>query len=451
MVRRLTLADYLFFALDRAKQPMHLAGVCFFELPTDAPDDFVKHLLKDIDDARLPNFPFDQKRHQWIFWQNIEEFNPQEHCHYHRLHTGDDLELMTLISSLHGEKLNKNNPLWSLHLIDNLNPNPQNQARRFVLYLKMHHALVDGVAALRLFQRSLSSSPDDKNDLPPWAKIVKKRKASFAKHRLPLGQLLKSQWQGITPVARQLVQDVKDYWHKDTRFISSLTTPKSILNQRISEQRFFGLYTAQKQRFVQIAQRFGVSTNDAILAVCGDALRRYLTEQGHLPSQSLIAFVPISLRTNDTSFGNQISFVPANLGTHHQDAQTRLQQVHQGMEYNKNKLAQFGFGESLGYLAVNYLWAGINLASGIYPQKQAFNLVISNVPGDDEPLYLNGAKLTAMYPASVLFDGQALNISFCNYQNTLDFGIIACPVALPNIETLPTHLEQALVHYEQLS
>ena len=107
--------------------------------------------------------------------------------------------------------------------------------------------------------------------------------------------------------------------------------------------------------------------------------------------------------------------------------------------------------EFINYTAVHYAWAGVNLAMRLYPAKQAFNLIISNIPGDSTPLYLNGAKLTAMYPASVLFDGQALNISFANYQDCIDFGITACQTALPNIQSLPSLLTQALTEYESES
>lgn len=102
----------------------------------------------------------------------------------------------------------------------------------------------------------------------------------------------------------------------------------------------------------------------------------------------------------------------------------------------------------INYSACIYGAAGLNLATGLYPTRQSFNLIISNVPGAKEPLYLNGARLTSIFPASVLFDGQALNITLANYQDKIDFGITACDVALPDIQSLPKRLEDALIALE---
>lgn len=115
----------------------------------------------------------------------------------------------------------------------------------------------------------------------------------------------------------------------------------------------------------------------------------------------LIAFVPISLRKNDTALGNQISFIPTNLGTNNPDAIARLRLIHDSVQAGKMRAGRMTQAEFINYTAVHYAWAGINLAMRLYPAKQAFNLIISNIPGDSTPLYLNGAKLTAMYPASV--------------------------------------------------
>lgn len=445
-MRRLGLIDYLFLLLDNARQPMHVAGVCLFDYPLDADDDFVWQLYQQAKASDSPQFPFNQTLHRMAFWRQISQFDHNAHCHYHKLTTGNQADWQQQINQLHQIPLNRQNPLWSLHLIDGVRDN--NGKRQFFIYLKIHHALTDGVAAVRLFQGSLSSDMTQKN-LPfaPWT-IRPKRQKTQATPKKSLNPLKSS-----LSVLRALQQDCQDFWQKNERFVSSFAAPKSPLNQKITQARHIGLHTLQKSRISRLADLTGVSNNEMILAICGQAIDAYLHgqfAQNNLPNKPLIAFAPISLRQDDSSTGNQLSFLPASLGKFGDTPADRIGQIHQSLAYGKQRYAQMNFAEVIAHTAIHFGWAGINLATGIYPDKQAFNLVISNLPAKDEMQYFNGAKLVGMYPASVLFDGQALNISFCNYQDRLDFGIVACPDTLPNIDTLPALMDQALLDFEQV-
>ncbi|MFB6348907.1 wax ester/triacylglycerol synthase family O-acyltransferase [Moraxella sp. ZJ142] len=459
-MRVLGLVDLLFLLLENAKQPMHVAGICVFELPDNHDDNFINELISQIDTDALPNFPFNQVLHRGVMWQAIRQFNIHHHCHYHRLKTGTMSEALASISRLHESRLARSRPLWELHLFDNLMPESEHQPKRFVLYLKVHHAVLDGVAAMRLFQRSLSHLPDEWLSQPLWLRNIRRQKTSFAIEKKSIASNLKSQLKSILPVYRELKNDYylskiqkssAEHATAQGGFISSLQAPPSMLNQRIGTSRHLSVVALDKLRFVKLAQHFNVSTNDMVLAVCSFALREYLLSQNALPKEPLIAFIPASLRKNDTAIGNQISFIPTTLATDDANLSTRLDKIHRSVTAGKARIARMTQGEFIGYTAAHYWWAGLNLATRLYPKKQAFNLIISNVPGDDTPLYLNGARLSAIYPASVLFDGQALNISFTNYQDRIDFGIIACQMALPNIGILPTLIKQAVSEYETLA
>lgn len=441
-MRALSLVDSLFLLLENDKQPMHVAGLCIFELPEMADSDFVARLIGAIDTELSPRFPFNQVLHRRLFWRRSDDFHLHHHCHYHRLKTGAMSELMSMISHLHQKRLARTRPLWELHLLDNLSPETDGAPKRFALYLKIHHALIDGVAAMRLFERALSNDPNETQALPIWARQIKRHKASFAQIRKSFGEHLREQLGSIIPVSKELWADFQNK--------SLPPAPPSILNQRIGTARLLAVKAFDKARFGAIAQHFNVSNNDVILAVCAGALRAYLLGQNALPDSPLIAFVPMSLRKNDTAIGNQISFIPTNLGTHLSDAKARLQLIHHSMNEGKARFLRLTTAQIINHTALSYGIAGLNLATRAIPTKQAFNLIISNVPGDDLPLYLNGARLTATFPASVLLDGQALNISFTNYQNRIDFGITACQSALPNIQTLTDLLQDALMEFENL-
>ena len=136
--------------------------------------------------------------------------------------------------------------------------------------------------------------------------------------------------------------------------------------------------------------------------------------------------VPASLRTDDSDMSNRITMILANLGTHKDQSLERLEIIRRSMQNSKQRFSRMTANEILNYSAVVYGPAGLNIMSGMLPKRQAFNLVISNVPGPREPLLLNGAKLDALYPASIVMDGQALNITMTSYLDKLEVGLTAC-------------------------
>jgi len=204
------------------------------------------------------------------------------------------------------------------------------------------------------------------------------------------------------------------------------------------------------ERFRRIAKTLGVTLNDIVLAVCSGALREYLINQNSLPKKPLIAMVPASLRTDDSDFSNRITMILANLATHIADPIERLEIIRRSVQNSKERFSRMTASEILNYSAVVYGPAGLNIASGMLPKRQAFNLVISNVPGPREPLYWNGAKLDALYPASIVMDGQALNITMTSYLDKLEVGLIACRNTVPKMQTLLTHLEDEIRRFEQV-
>ena len=288
-MRAMSIVDSLFLWLENTKQPMHVAGICVFELPNDQDEiSFINELTNQIDSDAIPNFPFNQVLYHKFAWKTIRKFYIARHCYRHSLQTGKMSEALAQISRLHEQQLDRTRPLWELHLFDNLEPETQNGTRRFLLYLKAHHAMIDGVAAMRLFQRSLSHSPDEKLSKPIWLRNIRRKESSFVMDKKPIVEHFKDQIAGLKPVYQELKSDYQlsqstESQTPKTQFISSLQAPPSILNQRIGTSRHICVLTLKKARFVQIAKRLNVSTNDIILAVCSTAIRNYLLSQNALP------------------------------------------------------------------------------------------------------------------------------------------------------------------------
>ena len=447
-MRPLHPIDFIFLSLEKRQQPMHVGGLFLFQIPENAPASFIQNLVADIRNSKsIPIPPFNNKLNG-LFWDEDEEFDLDHHFRHIALRQpGCILELLTYISQEDSSLIDRAKPLWTCHIIEGIEGN------RFAMYFKIHHAMVDGIAGMRLVEKSLSQDPNAKSIVPPWcvegprAKRLKEPNVSRFKKIMNgvMGQL-----ESTPRVMYELSQTVMKDMGRNPDYVSSFQAPSSILNQRVSSSRRFAAQSFEFDRLRHISKSLGVTINDIVLAICSGALREYLLSQDALPKKPLIAMVPASVRDDDSSMSNRITMILANLGTHKEDPLERLAIVRRSVQNAKEKFKRMNSNQILNYSAFVYSAAGLNIASGLLPKRQAFNLVISNVPGPREPLYWNGARLDALYPASIILDGQALNITMTSYLDKLEVGLTACRNALPKMQNLLTHLEEEIQRFEAI-
>jgi diacylglycerol O-acyltransferase len=446
-MRALSPVDVLFLSLEKRQQPMHVGALMLFRMPENAPADYVYQQAELIRKSKaIPVPPFNQIL-EGMFWGEDGEFDLDHHFRHISLpKPGRIRELLTYISQEHSALIDRAKPLWECHLIEGI------EDGRFAMYFKIHHAMVDGIAAMRLLQKSLSVSPTDRHAAPPWVIRTPRNRNSLAK--LSAGakfiRTMRDQMQIAPNVMREVWGALQDQRHNPD-YVSIFQAPRSILNQPVSASRRFAAQSYSLSRLQSVAKKLGVTLNDIVLAICSGAIRGYLLNQRALPKKPLIAMVPISLRKDESDSGNQISMILANLATHKVDPIERLAMIRRSMNNAKNRFGRMSQSEIINYSGIVYSIAGLNLLTGVLPKVQAFNLVISNVPGPKEPLYWNGAMLDAMYPVSIVLDGQAINITLTSYLDKLEVGIIACRKTLPHIQTLLTLLEDQIQTYEQLA
>lgn len=446
-MRPLHPIDFIFLSLEKRQQPMHVGGLFLFQIPKNSPSTFIQDLVTDIRNSKCkPVAPFNNTLNG-LFWDKDDEFDLDHHFRHIALpHPGRIRELLIYISQEHGTLIDRAKPLWTCTIIEGIEGN------RFAMYFKIHHAMVDGVASMRLMEKSFAKDPNIHSIVPPWC-IEKRRSQPETKN--PVRRLssklshLKQQMNIVPGVYHELTQALHDRRH-DPDYVSSFQAPVCILNQRISASRRFAAQSFNLQRFRHIAKALQITLNDVILAVCSGALREYLMSLNSLPAKPLIAMVPTSIRSdNDSDTSNRITMILANLATHISDPIERAKIISRSVSNAKTRFKRMTQDQILGYSAFVYAAAGLNIISGLMPKHQAFNLVISNVPGPREPLYWNGAKLEALYPASVVFDGQALNITLTSYLDKLEVGIVACRNTLPKVQSLLMLLEQEIQNYER--
>ena len=441
--------DQGFLWLERRNQPMHVGGLLLLRPPADAGDDYIPALIERTRRATRAYPPFNQRLVRRLgawFWTEDRAFDVEAHFRPLALpRPGRIRELLTLVSQLHANLLDRAKPLWELYLIDGV------EDGRIAVYARIHHAMVDGVAAMRLLQRAMTTEAGEAELTPLWALPPRRRQRGGRNPALRLGQVAGAQLASLPRVSMELSRTVQSAWQREPDFVSAFQAPRCILNQRVSASRRFAAQSWSLDRIRAAGRQLGGTLNDAVLAMCSAALRRYLQSLDALPDKPLIAMVPMSLRQDDSEGGNQVALFLANLATHLDDPRARFDTIARSVRHSKARYATMSQTEIMNYVATVMAVGGVNLATGLVPGRQPFNVVISNVPGPKQPLYFNGARLEGMYPVSIVLDGQALNITLNSYDHKLEFGLIACSRTLPSMQRLLDDLEQGLAELEALA
>ena len=442
--------DSTFLLAESREHPLHVAGLQLFTPSKDAGPQFVGETYEAMRASEdvAPAF----RKHPATTLGGITNlawsFDDRMDLDYHVRRSalpapGRVRELLELTSRLHGSLLDRHRPLWETHLIEGLNDG------RFAIYTKMHHALVDGVSALKLLQGSLSVDPEDHRVRVPWSPPSERTAQAAAQA---------GRWEKLTGTMRSLARYGPSTFALaraalvEQQLALPFRAPRTMLNVPIGGARRCAAQSWSLERIKGVKDAAGVTVNDVVLAMCAGALRAYLTEQEAMPDAPLIAMVPVNLRTAaDADGGNVASAVLCNLATDLDDPAQRLAAVHASMRDNKEVLSQLPRTQAMALglsttLAPALLGGLPGLGSATPP---SFNVCISNVPGARNPLYLNGARLDGNYPMSIVVDGQALNITLATSADSLDFGIVGCRSAVPHLQRLLGHLDTSLTELER--
>jgi WS/DGAT/MGAT family acyltransferase len=389
---------------------------------------------------------------QWV-WQDDSEFEIDYHIRRSALpQPGRIRELLALCSRLHATLLDRHRPLWEIHLIEGLADG------RFALYFKAHHAMLDGVAAMRMLAKSLSWQDDERGMPVPWAPFRDGHpRHAAADDAAPVDQL----W-----VAADAVRDVLGIAPSlAARVARGLTggglplqAPRSVLNVPITAARRFAAQDWPIERIKAVASASGTTLNDVVLAMCSGALRAYLLMRNALPEESLVAMVPVSLRDSDNATGspeerdggNAVGAVLCDLGTVHDDPAKRLQTVRESMLEGKRSLA--GMSEVQVLAMSSLVLSPVVVEHVLHTHgrfRPPFNVLISNIPGPKMPMFWNGARLDGLYPLGVPFHGEALNITCISSAGSMGFGIIGCSRNVPSLQRIIGFLDDELSALEK--
>jgi diacylglycerol O-acyltransferase len=449
--------DAVWLLLESRETPMHVGGLLEFRLPRGAPADYLQRQLEQMRSSRTLPAPWNLRPveapligERLPLLQTVHDIDLDFHVRHSALpHPGGQRELGVLVSRLHGNQLDLHRPLWEMHLIEGL------EEDRFAIYIKIHHTLIDGVSAMRMILRALSSSPRARDTPAFWTVGPgSSSHGSSAEGNGRLRRLLGAAGDGASTLGG-FTRTAIDYGRaavSDSPLQAPFTAPTSALGGRIQGQRRFATQQYELKQIKALARAADCTLNDIVLYLCGTALRRYLLEHARLPARSLTAGVPVNLRgAEDNRTGTAIGMMVADLGTSVGDARERLETVKRSTAAAKRSLGALP-RSALGAqaIAINGPYIAALLAGLGGHTPVPFNLSISNVPGPTKPLYLNGSRLDAIFPVSLVIHGNALNITCVSYAGTLNFGLIGARDTLPHLQRLAIYLGQALDELSRL-
>ncbi len=467
-MRRIDIADAGFLLLEKRETPTHVGGINLFTLPKGVNEQkFLANLVDVLKNAEQYRRPFGEYVTTGragslggLYWEEDEHLDIDYHVRHSALpKPGRFRELFALVSRLHSGLLDRSRPLWEVHLIEGL------QNRQFALYMKLHHAAIDGVAAMHLTQAMCSTSKtarviDSPLSLSAYERYKKERYGGAAVRVTAKDNELRT----VANVFKEQFESSANLFGAFKRMggawigrggdlsVPWRNMPKTSINTSVSGARRFVAQSWDFKRVKAVCGATNSTINDVVLAMCAGALRRYLISQNDLPRLSLKAMVPVSLRQEgDLDSANAVGFITADLATNISNTEKRLRAIQASMIAGKDMLRGLSSREAMIYMQIAQIPVLLTSALGLASKFPAFSTVISNVPGPRQQLYWNGASLDGIYPASIVFDGFAMNITLVSYHDSLDFGIIACRRSLPQIQRLIDHLEEALVELEDMA
>jgi WS/DGAT/MGAT family acyltransferase len=444
----IALSDAIFLLGESDGRPAQVITLQLFRPPAgEDPDDWVsdyfRHLLA-ADDLK-PVFRRRPARHilspSTLRWIDDEPVELDHHVRHSALPgRGRVRELLEAVSVQHGVQLDRRRPLWEFHVFERL------EGGRFATAFKTHHAIADGMSLAKHVLGSLTADPGERSCLPPWAQRDGKPADGPRAQggRVGLSAIVRG-----TSAVRSLVD-----MQRDVAAHVPFEAPPSPLNVKVGGARRFAGDQWPLERLKVLATSAGATVNDVGLAMTGAALRSYLDELGVLPDRSLIAMVPVSVRRPGSEYeggeGNAFGAMLCDLGTDHDDPMERLESVRDQTRAAKDRFAAMSPADVLAVSKLIMGGAIVSSFTGITAlPRQPFNLIISNVPATNQPLFYNGAEMTDIYPVSMISEAQALNVTLTRYHAQMTFGLVGDRRALPHLQRMLVHLDDALTALEK--
>jgi diacylglycerol O-acyltransferase len=459
---RLSPLDVSFLYMETPTTAMHVGGVCVFETPAGG---FDYDQLVTLISQRIGLVPRYRQKVKWVpgrlanpVWVDDSEFDVTYHVRRSALpKPGNREQLKELVGRLQSRQLDRNRPLWEIYLVEGLENN------RVAIITKTHHAMVDGVSAIDIGTVILDVQPTPRH-VPDDDWTARSEPGLLGLVIGAVGDLV-TRPTAVLDTARAAAGDARATVGKVASVAGGVLAqaklmarqaPDSPLNVPIGEQRRFGMADTKLEDYKRVRKAHGGTVNDVVLATVSGALRTWLLTRGEKVTATTVvrAMVPVSVRADEQKgeLGNRVSSYFVDLPVGEGSAVMRLHQVSFAMRGHKESGAAVGADalvQLTGFAPPTIHALGARTASVM--TRRLFNLVVTNVPGPQFPLYAAGAKMLSMYPVVPLAKGQAVSIGLTSYNGGVFFGLNADRDAMSDIDVLASCLEESLAELVGLS
>ncbi|HET6952265.1 MAG TPA: wax ester/triacylglycerol synthase family O-acyltransferase [Acidimicrobiales bacterium] len=464
-MERLSGLDSAFLSLETPAMHLHVAIAAVIDPSTMAAPYSFEQLKEFAAERLLAHAAFRRRvvevpfRLNHPIWVEDPDLDVDYHIRRHVLPApGGARELTELVGSIVGVPLERSHPLWEIHVIEGLHDG------NVALLGKIHHAAVDGVSGAELFIHLFDLTPEPEPRPPAPDPATPERIPSDAEL---VGHALWSQVRRTVSLPALVGRTVRTAGHLVSRHRDPeavvgavpLRAPRTPWSAAITPHRAVAFARVRLSDVRRVKDAFGVKVNDVVLAVTSAALRRYLIERGTLPAEPLVAMCPVSVRDEDGKgvADNRVSAMFVHLQTDVADPGDRLRAIARATRGAKEDHHAVGArflqnwaehaAPSTFALAAR-LYSRLNIADHHAPLH---NLVVSNVPGPDLPLYLDGAELVAAYPMGPVSEGAGLNVTVLSYRDNVDFGLLAAAELVPDVWDMADHVDEAMAELVALA
>jgi diacylglycerol O-acyltransferase / wax synthase len=452
VARTISPIDLIFLLIETADTPSHVGGVMLFDRSPGGRDDLVARAVQTYRAAK-PLPPFDQVP-EFVptgmpRWQRVRGIDLEHHVQHLILPPGATEDtFLRLIEDLHEPVLDRNRPGFRVWFIEGL---PDN---RFAIYFKVHHSLVDGIAATVRVVASLATSPRARPGAPFFAVRVGPRRQPPPGVAAELSKLTETALHEVTAIRDVSIGLVRKAFRallaRRGTGSQPFSGPDLPLNDTIRTPRSFATLELSLAEMRTVAHAFGGTINDVAVAAVDAGIHAYLAELGHEVDKPLVTMCPVSLRdAGDTTATTIASAIFVPLGGPRASAAERMQQVVAAMRAGKDEIrgmtkdAALVYGASVLGFAAAAEYAHAGAVTG-----HVANFVLSNVPGARDERYLGGARLRAVFPVSMLGAGIGLNVTLASHFNTMGIGFLGNRVVLADLRSLAGHTQRA---FDQLT
>lgn len=455
MADRLNPLDVSFLYLEGRTTPMHVGGLAVFEPPSEGFDydtfvDLIEHRISLVPRYRqkVRSIPGHLANPVWV---DDTDFDLGYHVRRSALpRPGSDEQLRELVARVQSRALDRNRPLWEMYLVEGL------AGGRFAVIHKTHHAMVDGISAVDIAQVILDTSPIPREipeDLwmprpePGSASLLLDAVTELIRRPTAVADTVRIGLADARNVASQVSAAVTGVL--SAARIAARPAPDSPLNSAIGSQRRFAVARTELEDYKKVRQHRNGTVNDVVLATVTGAIRGWLLSRGEpvTPSTTVRAMVPVSIRGDSDSgqLGNRVSSYLVDLPVGEPNPMVRLSQVSYAMKAHKESGQSVG-AEALvalsGFAPPTLHALGARAANSF--TRRLFNVVVTNVPGPQFPLYASGARMLEMFPVIPLAAGQAVSIGLTSYDGGVFFGLNADRDAMHDVEVLGSLIEESL-------